>query len=106
MCRISLIDSAALIVLIGLCAFAVGGRSGPWAMPTSAALATAYVVYKLVRVALELRSGVSVGTGLGDVDYHRLARPWAFWWAISVEVASLLLGAGIAAWLWARFASA
>ena len=102
---IRMIDRAALLLLaLGL--LSTGGAGGGRVVPLVAVLATVYAAYKLIQIVLELRSGVSVGTGLGEVDYDRVARPAAFWWAMGIDVASFILGSGVAVWLWVRFASA
>jgi hypothetical protein len=105
--RIRLIDGAALVtLLLALGWLSMGGAEGRWPVPLVAVVATVYAAYKVIRIVFELRSGVSVGTGLGEADYDRVGRPVAFWWAMGIEVACLLLGSGVAVWLWARFASA
>jgi hypothetical protein len=105
--RIRLIDGAALVtLLLALGLLGMGGAEGRWPVPLVAVLATVYAAYKLIRIVIELRSGVSVGAGLGEADYDRIGRPVAFWWAMGVEAACLLLGSGVAVWLWVRLASA
>jgi hypothetical protein len=76
---------------------------GQWSVAFAAALATAYKAYKIVRLVLELRIGVSVHCGFQSrvgPDHERATRSFAFLWAIAIEVAGLLLGAGVAVALW------
>jgi hypothetical protein len=110
--RIQLMDT--LFVVSGIAAIFVwaclGGRAlpGRWSLGFAAVLATAYTVYKVVRLVLEYRSGVSVHFGrlrrVGP-DYDRATRPFAFWWAMGIEVLCLLLGATAAVFLWVAFTS-
>jgi hypothetical protein len=97
-----------LFLVAGVAALVIWWRStsGWWSLCAAAVLATVYVVYKLVRLVLEYRAGVSVRTRrLMEGNYERATRPTAFWWAMGVEAGWLLLGAAVAVVLWVALAS-
>jgi len=109
--RIQLIDT--VFTVLGLIAVFAWAWLGVKVLPGRASLAfaavltMAYAAYKVVRLTLECRAGVSVHFGTrGRVgpDYDRATRPFAFWWAIGIEVMCLLLGASGSVFLWLMFA--
>ena len=98
-----------LFLVAGAAALVIWWRSssGWWSLCAAAVLATVYVVYKLVRLVLEYRAGVSVRTRrFMEGNYERATRPRAFWWAMGIEAGWLVLGAAVAVVLWVALASA
>lgn len=107
---VSLDATFVLAIMAALLAGSVIGAQampGRWGVLFLAVLATAFAVYKVVRLVLEYRVGVSVASGnRGGPDYERSAHPVAYWWAMGIEAAWLTIGAGLAVLLWVVFASA
>lgn len=80
---------------------------GQWPLVLAGVLATACTTFLVVRWVLEYRAGVSVHWGLRWLrpDYDRATRPLAFWWAMGIDMACLLLVAAAAGIIWVTLAS-
>jgi hypothetical protein len=98
--RFRSIDFAFIIILVVGFVLTINLIKGRPAVFLLAILATAFAVYKVVRITYELRAGVSITAGLGlhDVNYPKASRPGAFWWAIGIELGWLLLASAAAVW--------
>jgi hypothetical protein len=97
-----------LFVMLGLCLLAPLVSSlaerGMVTLILVAAAATVFALYKLFRIHLEFRAGISVSTGWyarEGPDYAREKEPVSYWWAIGHESLYFLLAAAVAIGLWA-----
>lgn len=101
----AVITVAAFAALLAGAAFGFRTMSSHSALWCGAIVATGFAAYKTVRVVLEYRAGVSVRfSRRGGSDYWRAMRPYAFWFAMGIEAAWLLIGAGIALATWVAIA--
>jgi hypothetical protein len=105
---IDVLFSITVLIALLTWGFLVRSLPGQSSVVFAAVMATVFVLYKIIRLILEYRSGISVPFGrtrLTGPDYDRAARPGAFWWAMGIEVLVLLLATALAVVLWVMIAS-
>jgi hypothetical protein len=105
---IDILFSITVLIVLLTWGFLVRSLPGQWSVVFAAVMATVFVLYKIIRLILEYRSGVSVPFGrtrLSGPDYDRAAWPGAFWWAMGIELLVMLLATALAVVLWVIIAS-
>jgi hypothetical protein len=106
---IDILFSISVLIAMLTWGFLVSSVPRQWSLVFAAAIVSVFVLYKIIRLILEYRSGVSVHFGRirrEGPDYERATRPGAYWWAMGIEVVVMLLAIALAVALWVSIASA